>query len=190
MVIKSVCSRGIARGTFAQLHPGSRWLFKAWSAQRMAELAQRLAQRGLPVVVTGAADERERAIVAELLAALAPGVRERVHDLAGTLTLGQLAALTARARLFVGVDSAPMHVAAAVGTPTVVLFGPSDEREWGPWRVAHRVVVSTEFACRPCRNDGCGGSKRSECLDTLSVERVWSAVEDLLGRPASLAALR
>jgi heptosyltransferase-3 len=81
-----------------------------------------------------------------------------------------------------------MHIAAAMGTPVVVLFGPSDEREWGPWQVAHRVVASQEHVCRPCRNDGCGGGKRSDCLDTLPVDRVIVAIDELLGRPVKLPA--
>jgi heptosyltransferase-3 len=73
-----------------------------------------------------------------------------------------------------------MHIAAAVGTPVVALFGPSGEIEWGPWQVPHRVVVSNDHPCRPCGNDGCGGGKISECLTTLPVERVEAAVRALL----------
>ena len=105
-----------------------------------------------------------------------------VVDLSGQLTLREMAALAARARLFFGVDSAPMHIAAAMGTPVVVLFGPSGERQWGPWRVAHRVVESGH-PCRPCGNDGCGGSKVSECLTELPVDRVHSAINELLAQP-------
>jgi len=71
-----------------------------------------------------------------------------------------------------------------MGTPVVALFGPSDERVWGPWRVPHRVVEMHErFACRPCGLDGCGGGKVSECLTRLPVERVHSAVNELLAQP-------
>jgi heptosyltransferase-3 len=103
-----------------------------------------------------------------------------VADLTGAMTLRELAAFTRRARLFVGVDSAPMHIAAAVATPVVALFGPSGEVEWGPWQVPHRIVASTEHPCRPCGNDGCGGGKVSECLTTLPVELVHQAVIALL----------
>lgn len=74
-----------------------------------------------------------------------------------------------------------MHIAAAVGTPVVVLFGPSGEREWGPWRVRAEVVVSASHPCRPCGIDGCGGGKVSECLSTLPVERVYAAFARVLG---------
>jgi heptosyltransferase-3 len=178
--------RSIAPKRFVQIHPGSRWLFKCWPSGRMAALAAKLVDDGYDVVVTGAPDERERAIVDVMLAALPERARSRVHDFTGKLSLLELCALTSRARLFVGVDSAPMHIAAAVHTPAVALFGPSDENEWRPWGVAHRVVASPEFPCRPCRNDGCGGGKISECLTTLPVDRVIAAVDALLDETAPI----
>jgi heptosyltransferase-3 len=98
------------------------------------------------------------------------------------LSLKHLAALTARAKLFIGVDSAPMHMAAAMQTPVVALFGPSGELEWGPWHVPHRVVASNDHPCRPCGIDGCGGGKVSECLTRLPQEAVLSAVDALIAR--------
>jgi heptosyltransferase-3 len=167
-----------ARG-FVHLHPTSRWLFKTWTEAQTAELMRRLAHDGHANVVTCAPDAREKAILARTL----EEAQVPVTDLSGQLTLRELAALTARARLFVGVDSAPMHIAAAMGTPVVALFGPSGERQWGPWRVTHRVVASPEYPCRPCGNDGCGGGKVSECLTRLPVDRVHAAVNDVLAAP-------
>ena len=174
-----LADRGIARGAFVQAHPGSRWSFKCWPADRVAALAGRIVADGLPVVFTAAPDERERAMLDAIRGRIPPATAARVVDLGGMLSLRELAALTARARLFVGVDSAPMHIAAAVGTPAVALFGPSSEVAWGPWRVPNRVVTSAH-PCRPCGLDGCGGGKVSECLTTLPVERVHSAIRDLL----------
>ncbi len=99
----------------------------------------------------------------------------------GRLSLNELAALTAQAALFIGVDSAPLHIAAPVGTPIVAMFGPSSEITWGPWMVEHRVVT-TAHLCRPCGHDGCGGGKVSECLTTLLVERVLAAVREISPR--------
>lgn len=175
---------GLAPAAFVQIHPGSRWLFKCWPAERTAGLVTRLAEDGLAVVLTGAPDARERALADAILAALGPAARARVADVVGALSLRELAALTARARLFVGVDSAPMHIAAAMGTPTVALFGPSGEHEWGPWQVAQRVVTSRVHPCRPCGIDGCGGGKVSECLTVLDVDVVHAAVRDLLAETA------
>ena len=87
--------------------------------------------------------------------------------------------MIARAKLSVCVDSMPMHVAGAVGTPVVALFGPSGEIEWGPWMVRSEVVTGDQ-PCRPCGNDGCGGGKLSECLTTLDVDRVFAAADRLL----------
>ena len=179
-----LAERGLARGGFVQVHPGSRWLFKCWPSGRVAELVARLVAEGLPVALTAAPDASERAMLDAILAALPTAAARRVVDLGGALSLRELAALTARARLFVGVDSAPMHIAAAVGTPAVALFGPSSEVAWGPWRVAHRIV-SSAHPCRPCGLDGCGGSKVSECLTTLPVERVHAAVASLLEETAA-----
>jgi len=170
---------GLAPRGFVHVHPGSRWLFKCWTAAQSAELLDRLAADGHALVVTGAPDPRERALVDAILGGVGAATRTRIVDLCGSLTLPELAALTAQARVFVGVDSAPMHMAAAMRTPVVALFGPSGEIEWGPWNVAARVVASDRHPCRPCGQDGCGGGKVSECLTTLPVARVHEAVRAL-----------
>jgi heptosyltransferase-3 len=173
---------GLEKRGFIQLHPGSRWMFKCWTAEAYAGLVDRHAAEGSWIAITGAPDRRERELADAILGALAAGTRSNVVDLVGQLSLRELAALTREARLFVGVDSAPMHIAAAVGTPVVALFGPSGEVEWGPWQVPHRVVASNDHPCRPCGNDGCGGGKVSECLTTLPVERAHAAVRALLAQ--------
>jgi heptosyltransferase-3 len=160
---------------FIHIHPASRWRFKCWPAEKNAELVDRLAADGHRVVITAAPDAEEREFVETIL----KNTRSNPLNLAGTLSLKELGALAARARLFVGVDSMPMHLAAAMGTPTVALFGPSGEAEWGPWNVAHRIVASAH-SCRPCGLDGCGGGKVSDCLTTLPVEQVHAAVRELL----------
>ncbi|HET7136110.1 MAG TPA: putative lipopolysaccharide heptosyltransferase III [Casimicrobiaceae bacterium] len=172
--------RAIVPHAFIHAHPGSRWLFKCWTPRANAAFLDRVASDGYAIVVTGAPDPREREIVAATLDAAAPHTRAQLLDLGGRLTLPELGALTARARLFFGVDSAPMHLAAAMGTPTLALFGPSGEHEWGPWRVAQRVVVSRAHPCRPCGIDGCGGGKVAECLTSLPVGDVYDAFMSLL----------
>src|SRR6202023_533309 len=126
-----------------------------------AGLIERLVRDDWQIVITGASDPRERAMVDAILGAVNEDVRARVADLTGALSLRELAALTREARAFVGVDSAPMHIAAAMQTPVVALFGPSGDVEWGPWRVVNRVVTSSDHPCRPCGIDGCGGGKIS-----------------------------
>jgi heptosyltransferase III len=140
-----------------------------------------IAARGLAVVLTGAPDPAETPLISAINAATsAPHV-----DLTGRLSMPELSALIANARLFVGCDTAPMHLAAAAGTPVVAWFGPSDERIWGPWRVPHRVVASDVHPCRPCHNNGCGGSNQSDCLLTLPQVRVIAAIDELLNETAT-----
>jgi heptosyltransferase-3 len=158
---------------FVHMHPASRWHFKCWPAERNAELIDRLAAEGHRVVLTSAPEES--AFIDAIIAKTAA----KPMNLGGKLSLKELGALTARARLFIGVDSMPMHLASAMGTPTVVLFGPSGEDEWGPWAVERRIVTSTH-SCRPCGLDGCGGGKVSECLTLLPVDAVHAAARELL----------
>lgn len=172
---------GLGPRTFIHIHPTSRWLFKTWTEEANSELIRRLVRDGHSVVITGAPDAREKAIVGRIVG----DARVPVTDFSGQLTLRELAALAGRARLFFGVDSAPMHIAAAMRTPVVALFGPSGEKQWGPWHVPHRVVTSSH-PCRPCGNDGCGGGKVSECLTELPVERVHAAMNELLTQSPAL----
>jgi heptosyltransferase-3 len=174
----------LARGGFLLVHPGSRWLFKCWPEAATATLLDRLAAAGWPIVITGAPDPGERA----LIGAIKSEMHTPIVDLSEQLSLQELAAMIGAARLFIGVDSAPMHMAAAMGTPTVALFGPSGDAEWGPWMVPHRVVASTTHSCRPCGNNGCGGSNHSDCLLTLPELRVAAAVDDLLAATEAMPA--
>lgn len=97
------------------------------------------------------------------------------------LTISQLKALSAGARLFVGNDSGPAHVAAACGTPVVAIFGSSDSAIWGPWKTEHRIVQN-EFACNPCAGDYCREYSEPKCIQSISFEQVQAAVDDILDR--------
>ena len=171
-----LAAEGLAEHGYIHIHPASRWSFKCWPAERNAELIDRLAASHR-AVITAAPEPDEISMIEKILSK----TKSKPMNLAGKLSIKELGALTGRARLFVGVDSMPMHLAAAMGTPVVALFGPSGENEWRPWRVAHRIV-STNHPCRPCGNDGCGGGKVSECLTTLGVDEVYAAARDLLSR--------
>ena len=172
---------GLSGKPFIHLHPASRWFFKCWTAINMAALINRLHDDGHTVILSAAPDSAESAIIASIQAK----VERPALSLAGQLSLKELAALSGRARLFIGVDSAPMHIAAAMSTPVVVLFGPSGDKEWGPWGVPQRVVASTTHSCRPCGMDGCAGSKVSDCLVSLPLEQAWQAVQELLAENSS-----
>lgn len=161
---------------FLHCHPTSRWLFKCWPAEKTAAVLNRLLANNVPIVLTAAPSDTELALVAQIKARLT----KPIVDLSGQLSLKELAAVCARAKCFFGVDSAPMHIAAAVKTPVVALFGPSGDQEWAPWQTEHTIITS-DHSCRPCGLDGCGSGKVSECLSQLDETRVVAALTRHLG---------
>ena len=153
--------------------PGSQWATKAWPEGQFAKLLDRL--QG-PVLLMGAPSEHD------LCARLAEG-RDNVVNCAGTLSLLGLAAAVGMARGVVANDSAPLHVASAMDTPTVALFASTVPRfGFGPRASRHRVVEPTpELACRPC---GMHGRKRCpeghfRCGWELAVEEVHQAIQEV-----------
>ncbi|HWZ42972.1 MAG TPA: glycosyltransferase family 9 protein [Candidatus Saccharimonadales bacterium] len=114
---------GIA--SFALMNPGAGWDAKQWPAQRYGEVALALARHGLKTLVNAAPGEEP---LAQQVIDASGGNALMVHS-----TIGQLIALTRRARLFVGGDTGPLHLAAALGIPTVGLFGPTDPARTGPF---------------------------------------------------------
>ncbi len=167
---------------YVALHPTSRWMFKTWHARGYAAVSDYIQNNyGLPVIITSGPAKVELQRVSEILSL----TTTTPANCAGALTLKQLGCLISHARLFFGVDSAPMHMAAAVGTPAIALFGPSGDHMWGPWGQGH-IVIKKDWECRPCGRDGCNGSKVSRCLEEITVEEVCAAVDKQLStRPES-----
>jgi heptosyltransferase-3 len=172
-----LAAAGMADKPYLLVHPGSRWAYKTWPAERVAALVRRLCAEGHRIVLTGAPDPAERHMADAILASLPAG--HRVLNLVGQLNLRELAAAIDDARLMVGVDSVPMHMAAALQTPVVALFGPSNVNEWGPWRSPHRLVAA-DLPCRPCGLKGCANSGFSDCLASMPEATVHAAVQSLL----------
>ncbi len=115
---------------FVHIHPVSRWMFKCWEDERMAKVIDYLQQKkNLAVVITGAPVKKELDRIDKILALC----NTSPINLSGELTLKHLACLSSKARLFFGVDTAPMHMAAATNTPVLTLFGASYPVVWGPW---------------------------------------------------------
>lgn len=171
-VLERLHGLGLAVKGFAVVHPGAGWRFKCWKPAGYARVIETLEGKfGLPVVLTGSRAAHEQ----ELLGAILAQCRAAPLNLAGQLTLKELGALIAKARLFFGVDSAPMHLAAAVNTPAVALFGSSGVFNWGPWGEGH-LVIQRDWDCVPCGADGCQGSKVSRCLEDISPEEVIAAL--------------
>jgi heptosyltransferase-3 len=177
-------------------HPTSRWMFKCWPAEKVSQTIDWLHETGYRVVLTCAPDERERAFLDSIVS----DCKTQPIDLGGRLTLKQTAALSSMSRLFFGVDSAPMHMAAAMDTPTLGIFGPYGSYDWGPWpngwqgvgsaypgengikSCQSHIVMQDSKSCVPCGNSGCEGSRRSLCLERLDAELVRDNIETMLLR--------
>ena len=115
---------------FVHIHPVSRWMFKCWEDDRMASIIDYLQQdKGLKVIITGAPVKKELDRIDKILELC----KTNPINLSGALTLKHLACLSSKAKLFFGVDTAPMHMAAATNTPVIALFGASFPVIWGPW---------------------------------------------------------
>jgi heptosyltransferase-2/heptosyltransferase-3 len=155
------------------IHPGAGAAVKQWPSERWAAIAGRLiTECGAQVLLTGVA--AERALVDEVKRSLG----RPVLDAAGRTSLGQLAALLARCSLVLGSDSGPLHLAVAIGAPTVHLYGPVDAAKFGPWGEAGRhLVVQTGWPCAPCnRLDwGAGDLAAHGCIPAIGEDQVWRA---------------
>jgi lipopolysaccharide heptosyltransferase II len=161
-----------ARQPSVVLHPGARWASKLWPAASWARLAAGLQARGFQVALTGSRSDQP--LVTEITAKTpAP-----VLNLAGRTSLAELAAILRRARLAVTTDTGTMHLAAALATPVVALFGPTAPWRTGPFGAGHQVL-RRELACSPCFKRQCPELK---CLNDLSPEMVEAACEKILSR--------
>jgi len=160
------------------VNPGSTLTGKRWPVERFRAIAARLRAAGYGVVVVGGPED------AGVEATGVDGSAGLVLDLRGQTTIGQLAAVLARCRLFVGNDTGPMHLAVAVGTPVVAVFGPSRPAWYGPFSDEARVIYHGE-ACRGCRFRG--GLVQAcvhdyQCMQLAEVDEVWAACGQLLER--------
>ena len=158
---------------FALLHPAAAFDTKRWAAENFARVAEHLAAHGVSVVAVAAPGE------IEVVRALAQECRARVVSFTD-LRLPELTALAALARLFVGNDSGVAHMAAAVRTPTVVVFGSSNVAHWRPWSSAPSEVVREEMTCAPCPGYTCAEFGEPQCIRRIPVARVIEAVERVL----------
>ena len=182
-VSEKLKNAGLAAGGYIHIHPTSRWLFKSWDTDKVAQLIDRLAEQGHKIVLTAAPSEPEMAMIEEILSK----VTQTVTNFCGQLSLKELMALIQQAKLLIGVDSVPMHIASATDTPCLAFFGPSNELEWSPWMNQH-TILSSDHSCRPCDLAGCGDGRKSECMSAIPVTRALQAVNELLqsSQPVSL----
>ena len=162
-------------GRYVVVHPGASVPARAWSPGRNAALVDTLVARGRRVVVTGGPGE------IPLTAEVAGTPRREVLDLGGRTDLAELAEVLAAADVVVVGNTGPAHLAAAVGTPVVSLFAPTvPAARWRPWGVRHVLLGDQEAACAGSRARVCP-VEGHPCLNSVSVEEVAAAVDELSG---------
>lgn len=198
--------QAVLRPGYLVVHAPSMWTYKQWPLAHFSQLIRHLLDRGWQVVLTGSGSVRDQ----ECLAALRPlGESPHLVDVSGRLDFGQIHGLLASAGLFLGPDTSVTHLAAAAGTPTVAIFGPTNPQRWGPWpkpighpafvdgfqRSAPRqsigcvTVLQSGHACVPCGRAGCEDHlhSRSDCLSAIEAPVVLEQIEALLGNTAQFA---
>lgn len=179
----------------AVLHPYPKFNYKMWRREAWIEVALWLAGRGFRLALSGGGDADELAYVASIARTMPP----ETINAAGKLSLGASACLVSRARIYIGPDTAITHIAAALGVPTVALYGPTNCVKWGPWPRSHApdvnpwrrcgsqrsgnvTLLQGAGACVPCHLEGCDRhiGSYSDCLQTLPARTVIEAVEAVL----------
>lgn len=155
-------------------NPFSRWKYKEWDDAKWGEVIDLVWEaHHIPVLLIGSPEE------AAACQKIVAGRKGCAINLAGRTTLGELTALLSMSSLHLGVDSAAPHIAAAVGTPTVTIHGPSD---WRAWRIIddlHKIVIPT-MECVPCNRRGCDNTEISQCLENLEAGAVIEVIGQVL----------
>jgi ADP-heptose:LPS heptosyltransferase len=162
---------------YAVIHPGGKYFTKRWSVENFMALARWLREtQAVASVFSTGSNETE----------IANALRRecgREFVLMESLDLRQLIALISGARLFIGNDSGPTHIATATGRPVVAIFGSSSSVHWRPWQTPHRVVQN-DFPCNPCPGDHCYAFAEPRCILSVTLEQVQKACAALLDETA------
>ena len=163
---------GLADRKIALIHPAAAFETKRWAPENFARVAEHLVARGFAPVAIAAPHEGE--VINDLLS------EASVEIPSFDLSLPEVTALASRSQLFVGNDSGIAHIAAAVGTPSVVIFGSSSVANWRPWNRSVAQVVFEEMPCQPCHGYFCEKFPEPECILRVPVNRVVAAIEKCL----------
>jgi len=157
------------QSAFALIHPTAAFDTKQWATENFARVADFLYEKNLSTIAVAAKGER--------------GVLEKLREAARVpitifddLTLPEITALASKAKIFVGNDSGIAHIAAAVQTPSVIVFGSSNINHWRPWTNAPNEIVYEKMPCQPCAGYFCKEFETPECIKTVPVENVFQAI--------------
>ena len=172
VVNQQLAEAGLEDRKIALIHPAAAFATKQWATENFARVAESLAERGFaPVAIAG---PNEHAILESLID------QTSVRIVSLDLSLPEVVALAARSQIFVGNDSGIAHIANAVETPSVVIFGSSNVAHWRPWNKAAAEVVLEQMACQPCHGYFCEKFPQPECILSVPVERVVAAIDKVL----------
>lgn len=182
---------------YAVMHPHPQWTYKQWTVEGWVEVGRYLKKLGLKLVLSGGPAQEEMDYVADIQRQLP----DDTINLAGKVSLAQLAHIIAHAKLYIGPDTGITHLAAATGIPVIALYGPTNPVKWAPWpsgydrninpfdKIGSRQLnninlIQGKGDCVPCHLEGCDKNRqsRSRCLDTLGSELVEEAVRQVLGK--------
>lgn len=162
---------GVGDKKLLLIHPGAQKPYKCWPAASFAKAAMELVDKhGFKVIITG--NDKEMPLADEVARGISGAI-----NLAGSMTLRETAAVVERCSLMLTNDTGPMHIAFALGTPTVALFGPTDPALCGPAGAAKAIVVKGDIICAPCIGKKC---QTPRCLEQIPVTEVVKAAEILL----------
>jgi len=154
----------------AAINPVAKWETKLWDKAKFAELADRLInQYNARLLFTGSMEDRE------LILDIISRMKRKAYNLAGMTSLKTLAAVYKKTDFIISTDTGPMHLAAAVGTPVVALFGPTAPWRTGPFGPGHQIIRA-DLECSPCFKRQC---KTIDCMKQISVEQVLDGVKRL-----------
>ena len=177
---------------FIHIHPVSRWLFKCIADNTMAQIIDYCElELGLRVVLTASPEKFELDKVDKIL----NYCKSSPVNLAGKFSLKQISALNNKSKLFIGIDTAVMHISASNNVPVFAFFGPSGADHWGPWdndfmqsgytkrngfqtMGRHRVFAENR-GCQPCGKDGCDGTKISDCLMDMDIGVIKRNIQEM-----------
>ena len=162
-------------GEIALLHPAAAFATKEWATENFARVAESLCERGISVIAIASAKERS------VLERLQTATRAPITFF-DDLTLPEVTALASRSAIFVGNDSGIAHMAAAVNTPSVVIFGSSNRHHWRPWTNAPNEIVFDILPCQPCPGHECLEFGDPKCIQNVSVSAVLAAIGRVLSQ--------
>jgi ADP-heptose:LPS heptosyltransferase len=163
---------------FILIHAISRWKFKEIKKETWAESINSLKEDGYDVILSGSDDDYKENLEIHRLCESKPKILR-------AKSLEETAAIFNAADLVVSIDSMAIHLASALNKKTIAIFGPTNERNWAPWNVKHRIISldkedSFEYQCRPCGNAGCFGTKISKCLTEIKSQLILTEIRKIL----------